>query len=113
MCCSRVRLRRRGDGGDGKIFLVLTTMSALAMETHQFIKELTSAGLTERQAEVIAHHQAKIINDNLATKHDILLVRQDMELLEKKLIIKIGAMMIASFIFTIGLMLTLLPLLLN
>jgi len=53
-------------------------MSSLAMETHEFIKELTEAGLTEHQSEVIARHQSLIISENLATK-------QDMESLKEEL----------------------------
>ncbi|MGI9310407.1 MAG: hypothetical protein ACR2P7_02610 [bacterium] len=73
-------------------------MSTLSMETHEFIKELTEAGLTERQAEAIARHQAQIINDNLATKNDL-------ELLKKDLIIKLGVMFLAGWVAAIGIIL--------
>ncbi|WP_424947336.1 hypothetical protein [Candidatus Spongiihabitans sp.] len=67
----------------------------LAIETHEFIKELAEAGLSERQAEIIARHQAAIVEKNLATKHDI-------EMLKKDLTIKFGVGWVAAVGIILG-----------
>ena len=46
-------------------------MSALAFDTHKFVKDLTKAGMSDRQAEVLANHDAGLLNDRLANKDDI------------------------------------------
>lgn len=76
------------------------------METHEFIKELVAAGLTEQQAEIIARHQTKVIHDNVATK-------KDLEVLEYRFTIKFGAMLVGGLAATIGIILAVLPLLLQ
>ncbi len=63
-------------------------MSAIAFDTHAFIKRLTAAGMPETQAEVLAEEQARLIETQLATKADL-------ELLKHELTIRIGAMVIA------------------
>jgi hypothetical protein len=54
-------------------------MSALAFDTHAYVKKLEAAGFTEHQAEVLAETQAELINDQLASKLDIENVRSDIE----------------------------------
>ena len=44
----------------------------IAFDTHQFVKRLTDTGFTEAQAEVLADEQVRLLNDNLATKQDLL-----------------------------------------
>ena len=88
-------------------------MNTLALQTYEFIKELTAAGLTEQQAEIIAHHQAKIIDENLATKHDLELVRKEIEMLRKDMMLKLGTVIVAGFIAVIGIIIGVLPLMLN
>lgn len=46
-------------------------MSAIAFDTHAYVKRLTSVGITEAQAEVFAEEQAKLIENQLATKSDL------------------------------------------
>ena len=46
-------------------------MATLTFDTHAFVKELTQAGMTEEQAEVLARSQAMLIDEKLATKHDL------------------------------------------
>ena len=46
-------------------------MSALAFDTHKFVKDLTKAGMSDAQAEVLANHYASLMNDRLATKDDL------------------------------------------
>ena len=63
-------------------------MSAIAFDTHVFNKRLTSAGMPEAQAEILAEEQAKLIETQLATKTDLEHLKQD-------LTIRVGAMLIA------------------
>ncbi len=44
----------------------------IAFDTHRFVKRLTDTGFTEAQAEVLADEQVRLLNDNLATKQDLL-----------------------------------------
>ena len=46
-------------------------MSALAFDSHAFVKRLTEAGMPERQAAVLATEQTRLIEADLATKADI------------------------------------------
>lgn len=46
-------------------------MNAIAFDTHAYVKRLTSVGITEAQAEVFAEEQAKLIENQLATKSDL------------------------------------------
>ena len=46
-------------------------MANLAFDTHKYVKRLTAVGMPEKQAEVIAYEQSSLIEDQLATKHDI------------------------------------------
>ena len=45
--------------------------TAIAFDTHKFVKHLTENGFTEQQAEVLANEQVNLINSNLATKADL------------------------------------------
>ncbi len=46
-------------------------MSTISFDTHTFVKRLTQAGMPEAQAEVLADSQSQLIDDKLATKHDL------------------------------------------
>ena len=46
-------------------------MSALAFDTHAFIKRLVAAGMPENQAEVLADQQSRLIDEKLSTKADL------------------------------------------
>ena len=52
---------------------------AIAFDTHQFVKNLTGSGFTEKQAEALAKEQVQLLNSNLATKVDILAIKADIE----------------------------------
>ena len=80
-------------------------MSEITLDTHAYFKKLTAAGMPESQAEVIAQESARR-NDDLVTK-------KDLELLEYRLTIKFGAMLFAGLLATIGIILALLPMVLN
>ncbi len=70
-------------------------MATITFDTHEFVKKLQSVGFTQEQAEVFAAAHRRIIEDSLVTKDHL-----DMRLreLEYRLIIKMGAMMMASVI---------------
>ncbi|MHB1590540.1 MAG: hypothetical protein ACYCTW_03275 [Sulfuricella sp.] len=82
-------------------------MSTITFDTHSFVKKLKAVGFTEEQAEVFANEQATLIEDRLATKHDILLLekdikeieanlRRDLRELEYRLTIKLGTLMVVA-----------------
>ena len=64
-------------------------MSAVVFDTHAFVKRLTQVGMPEEQAEVLAHSQATLINEKLATKRDL----KDLEL---RLTLWLGSMMLTA-----------------
>lgn len=47
-------------------------MSVIAFDTHEFVKKLTAVGFTEEQAETLAREQKQLIEEQLATKSDLL-----------------------------------------
>ena len=67
-------------------------MSALALDTHAYIKKLEAAGFTEQQAEVLAETQADLLTNQLATKSDIETVQRDMKELETRLVARINVL---------------------
>ena len=64
-------------------------MSSIAFDTHAFVKDLTRAGMTEEQAEVLARSQATLIDEKLATK-------QDLKELELRLTLRLSSMMVVA-----------------
>ena len=64
-------------------------MSTIAFDTHAFVKDLTRAGMTEEQAEVLARSQATLIDEKLATK-------QDLKELELRLTLRLSSMMVVA-----------------
>lgn len=75
-------------------------MTTITFDTHSFVKKLKAVGFTEEQAEVFASEQARLIEDKLTTKNDLVELennlRRDMRELEYRIIIKLGALMAAS-----------------
>ena len=53
-------------------------MTSLILDTHAAINELVSAGMPERQAETVVRQQAKLLEQNLATKADIEAAKVDL-----------------------------------
>ena len=51
-------------------------MTPLILDTHAAVHELVSAGMPERQAETVVRQQARLLEQNLATKADIDALRQ-------------------------------------
>ncbi len=58
---------------------------ALSFDTHQYVKKLKGAGVPEAIAEIQAEALTEIIDEKLATKLDIELVRRDMKEMELRL----------------------------
>lgn len=88
---------------------------ATTFDTVAYIDELEKAGVSEAQAKVQARALTKLVDSNLATKHDIkeldlkienfrAELKKDIELLRKDLIIKLGSMIIGGFMATIGIL---------
>jgi hypothetical protein len=81
--------------------------------THSFIKELKSAGMDEKQAEVLADHQLSMLETQIATKADMVdvkehvsselsLIKKDLDWI-KKVVLAIGLPVVIAalkFIFT-------------
>ena len=77
------------------------------LDTHAFVKRLTGAGMPVEQAEVLADEQARLVNEQLATKADIALLQRDLKDLETalrreiealgyKLTIRLGGMLVVG-----------------
>lgn len=60
-------------------------MSSLAFDTHKFVTDLNKASMDTAMAEVLANHYATLLNDRIATKDDVALLRKDMESMEERL----------------------------
>jgi len=75
-------------------------MTTITFDTHAFVKRLIAAGMPEPQAEVLADQQTKLIDDKLATKHDLEMLRlatqNDLELLKRDLTIRMGTIVGAA-----------------
>ena len=72
-------------------------MAAIMFDTHAFVKELTEAGMPERQAEVLARSQATLINEKFVTKQDLKQELRELELrLTYNLTIRFGSMMVIA-----------------
>ena len=70
--------------------------NAITFDTLAYAKKLIAAGFTQQQAEAQAEVLSEIIDERLATKEDIRLLKRDLRELEMRLIIRLGAMMAAS-----------------
>jgi len=74
-------------------------MTALTFDTLKFARRLKEAGMDPRLAEEQAEALAEALEanlENLATKADIADLRKDMQLMEQRLIIKLGSMMVGA-----------------
>ena len=64
-------------------------MASIAFDTHALVKELTEAGMPE----ALARSQARLINEELATKRDL----KELELrLKHDLTVRLGLMMVIA-----------------
>lgn len=82
-------------------------VNTMLFDTLQYSKNLINAGFTPQQAEVQAEALKKVIDENLATKHDLFEVKRDLESaihnvevklkeLELRMTIKLGGMLVAG-----------------
>jgi hypothetical protein len=74
-------------------------MTVLAFDTLKFARRLQAAGMDARLAEEQAEALAEVLESNLqelATKADIADLRKEMLLLEQRLIIKLGSMLVVA-----------------
>lgn len=70
-------------------------MTTIVFDSYTFVKKLTAAGFIEKQAEIFAQEQTKLIEDGLATKHDLKELKRDIKEMEMSIVIKLGAMIVA------------------
>ena len=59
-------------------------MTQLILDTHAAVNELVSAGMPERQAETVVRQQARLLEQNLATKADIEAIKAGIETLRQE-----------------------------
>lgn len=75
-------------------------METMRFDTHTYVKKLKSAGFTEAQAEVQAETLSGLISDDLANKHDLDLLKQDLLALEERLTyrltVRLGSMLVVG-----------------
>ena len=75
----------------------MRSMASAIFDTHAFTTRLTGAGMPVQQAEILAEEHVRMLGEQLATKHDITLLRADMVAMEQRiqdqLTIRLGSMM--------------------
>ncbi len=65
-------------------------------DTLTYAKKLKEAGFSERQAEAQAEALHAVVAENLATKHDIELLRRDMREMESRITIRMGSLIVGA-----------------
>jgi len=75
---------------------------AITFDTLKFVETLEQAGLERKQASAIASavrdsHDAADVVTKGDLRHEIALVRKDMEAMENRMVIKLGGMMVVLF----------------
>lgn len=65
-------------------------MASAIFDTHAFVKRLTAAGMPVEQAEILADEHARLLGEQLAMKHDVALLRTDLERLKDQPTIRLG-----------------------
>ena len=77
-------------------------MSGIVFDTLKYAQRMKAVGFTEEQANEQAKAIAEVIDDKLATKHDIALLRKEMKeamkALELRLTTRLGAMTFAAVV---------------
>lgn len=72
-------------------------MATIPFDTLDFTRQLKAGGFTAEQAETMADALKTGAMTELATKRDIQDVRTELREIENRLVIKLGAMIAASF----------------
>ena len=73
-------------------------MKAVTFDTLKYAQRMKAVGFTDEQASEQAKAIAEIIDEKLATKYDIELLRKDMKELELRLTVRLGGMMCAAVV---------------
>ena len=71
-------------------------MSETTFDTLRYAKRLKEVGLTDQQAEVHAEALKELIDEKLATKSDIIMLKRDIAEMGMKMTIRFGGMLIAA-----------------
>ena len=69
--------------------------SAIVFDTHENVKRLKSVGFTDEQAEMQTRIIAELVDDRLATKLDLEVLKRD---LTNDLTIRLGGMLVVGII---------------
>lgn len=64
-------------------------------DTLDYTKGAEAIGIKREHAEYQAQQMNRLIGDNVATKNDILILKNEMILMEQRIIIKLGIVMVA------------------
>ncbi len=85
--------------------------ASISFDTLAYAKKLMAAGFTQQQAEVQAEALREIIDDRLATKQDIALLKKDLKELEYRLTIRMMTIIGVAMVLTVSLTVSLVKLL--
>ena len=78
-------------------------MGTTTFDTFENVKRLKAVGFTEEQAVEQTKIITELIENRLATKQDIELIRKDLKELEMRLTIRMGTIMAASIVIVAAL----------
>jgi len=79
-------------------------MTAIAFDTHAYVKKLRAVGFSEEQAEVQAQALADIIDERLATKQDLSQLQKEIKELEERLVYRLTIRMGGMVLSVVGLL---------
>ncbi|MEO5327691.1 MAG: CCDC90 family protein [Magnetococcus sp. THC-1_WYH] len=75
--------------------------ASITFDTLAYANRMKSVGFTNEQAEALAQTQAELIEERLATKHDLTLLRKDLQLdmkeQEFRIITRLGGIIVVGF----------------
>lgn len=66
------------------------------IDTLMYVKKLEAIGIPREQAELQVQVMAEIVDSNYATKQDFVDLKHEIQLVEHRLTIKLGSIMIAG-----------------
>lgn len=69
---------------------------ATTFDTLTYAKKLKAAGFTESQAEAQAEALRAVVDENLATKADIALLKRDIKEAEARTTLRLGGLIVAA-----------------
>lgn len=70
-------------------------MATITLDTYNFVERLTQAGMEARQAKAIVDGLKNVSLENVATKEDILTLKNELEKLELRMTIKTAVIVAA------------------